>query len=168
MQRALVQASCGHRLEQSDQGAGRLCGGCYASCPDSGDTQWYRCTEGGCEFDLCGSCHANGYPSAGISAPLFVDGRSNMLATLFGPCSPAQCTALHNAARQGDAGGVKALLAEGSDVHSTDAGGYCLRSRLLSRRPRLASVSLSDCRWCGEGLGFAKPAIVPTAMDFAI
>ena len=59
----------------------------------------------------------------------------------FGPCSPAQCTALHNAARQGDAGGVKALLAEGSDVHSTDAGGYGLRSYLRSRRPRVG-----ECR----------------------
>ena len=73
----------------------------------------------------------------GISVPLLVDDRPNMLATLFGPCSSAQCTALHNAARQGDAGGVKALLAEGSDVHSTDAGGYGLRSYLRSRRPRV-------------------------------
>ena len=73
----------------------------------------------------------------GISVPLFVDGRSNTPAPRFGPCSPARCTALHNAARQGDAGGVKALLAEGSDVHSTDAGGYCLRSRLRSRRLRV-------------------------------
>jgi hypothetical protein len=73
----------------------------------------------------------------GVSVPLLVDGRSNTPAPLFGPCSPAQCTALHNAARQGDAAGVKALLAEGSDVHSTDAGGYCLRSRLRSRRPRV-------------------------------
>ena len=70
MQGALVQASCGHRLERSDQGAGRQCDGCYASCPDTGATQWYRCTEGGCDFDLCGSCHANGYPSAGHLRPV--------------------------------------------------------------------------------------------------
>ena len=37
-------------------------------------------------------------------------------------CSAA-CTALHNAARQGNAEGVRALLAEGSDVHAKDAGG---------------------------------------------
>ena len=78
-----------------------------------------------------------------------------MPAPAFGLCSPAQCTALHNAARQGDAEGVKALLAEGSDVHSTDPGGYCLRSVCYPDGFGLASVSLSDCQRCGEGLGFA-------------
>ena len=91
----------------------------------------------------------------GISVPLFFDGRSNTPAPRFGPCSPARCTALHNAARQGDAGGVKALLAAGSDVHSTDPRGYSLRSHLLSGRIRVGECLLSDCRQCGECLGFA-------------
>ncbi len=157
MQGSLVQASCGHRLEQTGQdAAGRYCDGCNASCEDradSGAIQWFRCAEG-CNFELCGSCHANGYPSAPFLS-FFVDGRSNIPAPRFGPCSPARCTALHNAARQGDAGGVKALLAAGSDVHSTDPRGYSLRSRLLSRRLRGVECLLSDCRRCGECLGFA-------------
>ncbi len=73
---------------------------------------------------------------------------SNIPAPRFGPCSSARCPALHNAARQGDAGGVKALLAAGSDVHSTDPSGYSLRSRLLSRRFRC--LGFADCR---RGIG---------------
>ncbi len=62
---------------------------------------------------------------------------------------------MHNAARQGDAGGAKALLAAGSDVHSTDPRGYSLRSHLLSGRLRAGECLLSDCRQCGECRGFA-------------
>ncbi len=133
---ALVQASCGHRLEQAGQdSADRDCDGCNESCPDSGAIQWFRCSEG-CDFELCGSCHATGYPSAPFPS-FFCRWSVEHTSAAFGPCSPARCTALHNAARQGDAGGVKALLAAGSDVHSTDPRGYSLRSRLLSRRLRV-------------------------------
>jgi hypothetical protein len=119
----LVQACCGHRLEQSHRSVGWTCRGCYESRDSSAS---FRCTEG-CNFDLCGSCHANGYPSAPFQScrVLRFDGAYHRR---VGPCSAAQCTALHNAARQGDAGGIKALLAEGSDVHCKDPGGYSLRS----------------------------------------
>ncbi len=51
---------------------------------------------------------------------------------------------------------MKALLAAGSDVHSTDPRGYSLRSRLLLRRLRVGVLCLlSDCRQCGECLVFA-------------
>jgi hypothetical protein len=101
MQGALVQASCGHRLERSDQGAGRLCGGCYASCPDSGATQWFRCTEGGCEFDLCGSCHANGYPSAGHLRPVVFRWSVEHTSAAFWSVQPCP---MHSAAQRGASG----------------------------------------------------------------
>ena len=56
----LVAADCGHRLDQSDPDADRMCDGCYAAYDD--ETR-FICTAG-CNFELCGSCHADGCPSA--------------------------------------------------------------------------------------------------------
>jgi hypothetical protein len=100
---SLVQASCGHRLEQTGQdSADRYCDGCNASCedcPDSGAIQWFRCAEG-CIFELCGSCQTNGYPSAPF--PSFF-GRWSVQHTSAAFWSVQPCP-MHSAAQRGASG----------------------------------------------------------------
>ena len=124
-----MQTCCGHLLEHSFRYVGFSCDGCYGS-HDSGAS--FRCTKG-CDFDICGSCHASGYPSAAFPSCRRVDIR-RCISSPVGLSSAAKCTALHNAARQGDSGGVKALLEDGSDVHSKDPGGYSFAIAFLPNR----------------------------------